>query len=86
MAAREPKVGAYLDAAFGGADACVRAVCTDFFQHAFDGSGADNFFDAGSCIDGRLTSAWNWCAKLEKKPYATVFKMAGFSGFDGDFK
>ncbi len=33
----------------------------DFFRHAFDGSGADNFFDAGSCIDGRLTSAWNWC-------------------------
>ena len=23
-------------------------------------SGADNFYDAGSCIDGRLTSAWNW--------------------------
>jgi len=21
-----------------------------------------SFFDAGSCIDGRLTSAWNWCA------------------------
>jgi hypothetical protein len=25
---------------------------------------ADNFFDAGSCIDGRLTSAWNWCSKV----------------------
>ena len=23
-------------------------------------TGADNFYDAGSCIDGRLTSAWNW--------------------------
>ena len=21
----------------------------------------------GSCIDGRLTSAWNWCNKLDKK-------------------
>lgn len=31
----------------------------DFFRFAFDGSGADNFYDAGSCIDGRLTSAWN---------------------------
>jgi hypothetical protein len=26
-----------------------------------------NFFDAGSCIDGRLTSAWNWCSKIELK-------------------
>ena len=24
--------------------------------------GAFSFFDAGSCIDGRLTSAWNWHA------------------------
>ena len=31
----------------------------DFFRHGFDGSGGDNYFDAGSCIDGRLTSAWN---------------------------
>lgn len=31
----------------------------DFFTHGFDGSGGDNYFDAGSCIDGRLTSAWN---------------------------
>lgn len=31
----------------------------NFFRGAFDGSGADNFYDAGSCIDGRLTSAWN---------------------------
>ena len=37
-----------------------------------DGSGADNFYDAGSCIDGRLTSAWNWCSKLAKKPYAAA--------------
>lgn len=35
------------------------SIAVDFFRSAFDGSGADNFFDAGSCIDGRLTSAWN---------------------------
>lgn len=37
---------------------CVCKIA-DFFRFAFDGSGADNFYDAGSCIDGRLTSAWN---------------------------
>lgn len=52
-------------------------------SHAFDGSGADNFFDAGSCVDGRLTSAWNWGSKIEKKKYYNLFKVAGFSGFDG---
>jgi hypothetical protein len=51
-----------------------------------DGSGADNFFDAGSCIDGRLTSAWNWCSQIEKKPYYPVFRLAGFTGFDGEWK
>ena len=43
-------------------------------------------FDAGSCIDGRLTSAWNWGSKIEKKPYYHIFKLAGFVGFDGEFK
>ncbi|KAI9230384.1 MAG: hypothetical protein DHS80DRAFT_28832 [Piptocephalis tieghemiana] len=56
---------------------------TDFFRYAFDGSGADNFYDAGSCIDGRLTSAWNWCSMVEKKAYYPVLLLSGFSGFDG---
>jgi len=33
-------------------DNLYKEVLGDFFRHAFDGSGADNFFDAGSCIDG----------------------------------
>jgi len=43
------------------------------------------FFDAGSCIDGRLTSAWNWCSSLEKKRYFPVFLLTGFVGFDGEW-
>jgi hypothetical protein len=70
---------------FGGVEECRKAILLDFFRHAFDGSGADNFFDAGSCIDGRLTSAWNWGSRIEKKDYYRVFLMAGFSGFDGDW-
>ena len=79
------KVRAYVESAFGSAEQCQKAILCDFFKHAFDGSGADNFFDAGSCIDGRLTSAWNWCSKVEKKSYWPVFKLCGFSGFDGEF-
>ncbi|CAM9771903.1 unnamed protein product, partial [Choristocarpus tenellus] len=51
----------------------------------FDGSGGDNDYEAGSCVDGRLTSAWNWCSRLEKKPFYIVFLLSGFVGFDGDF-
>ena len=29
---------------------CRKYILADFFKHAFDGGGADNFFDAGSCI------------------------------------
>uniref|UniRef100_A0A0G4HK41 Non-canonical E2 ubiquitin-conjugating enzyme C-terminal domain-containing protein n=1 Tax=Chromera velia CCMP2878 TaxID=1169474 RepID=A0A0G4HK41_9ALVE len=75
----------FIDNAYGGVENCQKTILTDFFRHAFDGSGADNFFDAGSCIDGRLTSAWNWCANVEKKHYFPVFLLTGFTGFDGKF-
>jgi len=70
-------------ASFGGVKALQKTILADFFRHAFDGSGADNFFDAGSCIDGRLTSAWNWCSDIEKKSYFPICLLTGFSGFDG---
>ena len=85
--AKDPGLKAYIDTQFGSVEACQKTILADFFRHGFDGSGSDNFFDAGSCIDGRLTSAWNWCSKIEKKSYYPVFKLAGFSGFDGgDFR
>ncbi|KAL7718267.1 Uncharacterized protein QTN25_004562 [Entamoeba marina] len=69
----------YVLKTFNSLDELRQIILTDFFRHAFDGSGADNFYDAGSCIDGRLTSAWNWCK------YYPIFQLAGFTGFDGAF-
>lgn len=70
---------------YGGVEKVKKDILFDFFTHAFDGSGGDNFFDAGSCIDGRLTSAWNWCSQLSEKPYYPFFKLTGFTSFDGQF-
>ncbi|KAG8714966.1 hypothetical protein FRC09_017062 [Ceratobasidium sp. 395] len=77
------KVREYATQEFGSVEGAIREILTDFFKHAFDGSGADSYFDAGSCIDGRLTSAWNWCSSLERKPYFPLFLLCGFVGFDG---
>ncbi|RMX65690.1 hypothetical protein DD238_004053 [Peronospora effusa] len=82
----QPNTRAYIEGSFGGAETLQKEILCDFFKHGFDGSGADNFFDAGSCIDGRLTSAWNWCSRIEKKTFFHVFLMAGFVGFDGHFE
>jgi len=76
----------FVEEGFGGVEQLKKDILYDFFKSAFDGSGADNFYDAGSCIDGRLTSAWNWCSQLQDKPFYCIFKLTGFTGFDGEFK
>lgn len=75
----------FIDTGFGGVEPLRKLILSDLFREAFDGSGADNFFDAGSCVDGRLTSAWNWCSRLPDKEFFLFFKLAGFIGFDGKF-
>ncbi len=81
----KPGLDKYVRETFGGVERLKRTILCDFFKHGFDGSGADNFFDAGSCIDGRLTSAWNWCSLIHKKDYYPVFQITGFASFDGQF-
>ncbi|KZT71502.1 hypothetical protein DAEQUDRAFT_665907 [Daedalea quercina L-15889] len=85
LAESSPALQSYFDDEFGGVDSCCKEILVDFFRHGFDGSGAGNYFDAGSCIDGRLTSAWNWCSELEKKRFFPVFLLTGFIGFDGEW-
>jgi hypothetical protein len=80
--AEKPSIHSYIEQEFGSSENLIRDILCDFFRHGFDGSGADNFFDAGSCIDGRLTSAWNWCSLIEKKRYFHVFLLTGpYSSF-----
>lgn len=73
----KPALRSYIEAEFGSTDDLIHEILRDFFRHGFDGSGGDDFFNAGSCIDGRLTSAWNWCATLEKKRFFSVFLLTG---------
>ncbi|KAH9899505.1 hypothetical protein C8Q73DRAFT_743433 [Cubamyces lactineus] len=83
--AENPALRSYIDDEWGSPEGLTREILADFFRHGFDGSGAGNYFDAGSCIDGRLTSAWNWCSTLEKKRFFPVFLLTGFIGFDGEW-
>jgi hypothetical protein len=80
-AEQDPALSKFIEH-FGGLDKLCKTILADFFKHGFDGSGDDG----GSCIDGRLTSAWNWCSQIEKKDYYPVFLLTGFFGFDGSFK
>ncbi|ODV88883.1 hypothetical protein CANCADRAFT_32332 [Tortispora caseinolytica NRRL Y-17796] len=80
---KDPFVVDWATAQFGSIDRLKKIILGDFFRHGFDGSGADNFYDAGSCIDGRLTSAWNWANQVSKKDYYKMFLLTGFNGFNG---
>ena len=72
----------YVTRVFGSRQRLKLEILCDYFRHGFDGDGDDG----GSCIDGRLTSTWNWCSRVVKKPYYHALNLAGFQGFDGDFK
>lgn len=83
LARKDARVNNLIVDGWGDVEGARRAILRDFFRHAFDGSGADSFFSAGSCIDGRMTSAWNWCAKIGSKSFYPLFLLSGFTSFDG---
>lgn len=74
----------YINKEYGSVEDLKLTILQDAFAHMFDGSGADNFYMSGSCIDGRLTSAWNHTNEISKKKYYNVFLMSGFIGFNGN--
>jgi hypothetical protein len=84
IGARSPALAALVES-YGGAEPLRTVILADFFRHAFDGSGADDYINAGSCIDGRLTSAWEWTSLIEKKRYWPIFQLSGFTSFDGEY-
>lgn len=73
----------YINKEYGSVDDLKLTILQDAFAHMFDGSGADNFYMSGSCIDGRLTSAWNHCNEIAKKKYYNIFLLTSFTGFNG---
>lgn len=69
---------------FGSVETLEKRILRHFFTKAFNGSGAEDFFSAGSCVDGRLTSTWEWANQVHKYDYFKFFLLSGFTGFNGD--
>mmetsp|Transcript_4364 Transcript_4364/g.7676 ORF Transcript_4364/g.7676 Transcript_4364/m.7676 type:complete len:545 (-) Transcript_4364:2749-4383(-) len=72
----------FVEQKFGSTKALQKQILASYFRNGFDGSGDDG----GSCIDGRITSSWEWTSKIEKKPFYCIFMLTGFTGFNGDYK
>ncbi|KAL2313843.1 B box-type domain-containing protein [Schizosaccharomyces pombe] len=76
---RDPYLVQYIENEYGSVNGLQKTILLDFFRHGFNGQGSDG----GSCIDGRLTSAWNWTNEITKKKYYRILLMSGFLNFEG---
>lgn len=47
---KDEQIKYLIDTGYGGLEVLKKDILFDFFRSAFDGSGADNFFDAGRYI------------------------------------
>ncbi|QPG73066.1 hypothetical protein FOA43_000370 [Brettanomyces nanus] len=84
MASNDDHVRKYIESQFDTADNLRKTILCDYFKHGFDGSGADNYYFAGSCVDATSTSSCEFCNQINKKNYYNFFLLAGFTNFNGD--
>jgi hypothetical protein len=52
---RDAQLHAYVTSVFSSVEGCRKAILLDFFRHAFDGSGADNFVSRPPVLALRLS-------------------------------
>jgi hypothetical protein len=69
---------------FGSIENLQKDILCDYFKHGFDGSGADNYYFAGSCVDASSTSSCEFCNTISKKSYYNAFLLTGFTNFNGE--
>lgn len=81
---RDPFIKKMFEDQFGSIDNLQKDILCDYFKHGFDGSGADNYYFAGSCVDASSTSSCEFCNNISKKPYYKVFLLSGFTNFNGE--
>jgi len=84
LAKNNKYVNDYAEAQYGSVENLQMTILCDYFKHGFDGSGADNYYFAGSCVDATSTSSCEFCNQISKKSYYNFFLLAGFTNFNGE--
>ncbi|VEU23640.1 DEKNAAC104832 [Brettanomyces naardenensis] len=82
--AKDKYVKQYIESQYSSVDNLQKIILCDYFKHGFDGSGADNYYFAGSCVDATSTSSCEFCNQISKKKYYNFFLLTGFTNFNGE--